>query len=198
MCRSSRNGPFPLVIYSHGWGGARFYGSFDSEVLASHGFVVAAPDHKGATVFDVAHGTVDGNPRIDLNLPADSSFVITTLERRSATPGDPFAGDIDASKVAMTGHAYGAYNTFATVSGHTNAVGTVRGDPRVKAIVAMVPYSGPLSSVEVRHVNVPTLILTGTHDTTSPSWRRSPIIRARHRPPNDLRYLHGRGSRVVQ
>ncbi len=42
-------GDFPLVIYSHGNGGLRYVSAFLTEHLASHGFVVMAPDHTGNT-----------------------------------------------------------------------------------------------------------------------------------------------------
>jgi predicted dienelactone hydrolase len=40
-------GSFPLVVFSHGHGGVRFQSWFLMRALASHGFVVAAPDHAG-------------------------------------------------------------------------------------------------------------------------------------------------------
>src|SRR5689334_21669106 len=38
-------GPFPLVSFSHGFGGIRYQSLFLTERLATHGFVVVAPDH---------------------------------------------------------------------------------------------------------------------------------------------------------
>src|SRR5690606_6372290 len=43
----SPDGPFPFVAFSHGNGGVRFQNTFQAERLASHGFVVVAPDHTG-------------------------------------------------------------------------------------------------------------------------------------------------------
>ena len=56
------DGPFPLVIYSHGAGGCGTMGSSYAEALAAAGFVVAAPDH--ADGFQVARsdGSVDVTP----------------------------------------------------------------------------------------------------------------------------------------
>src|SRR5439155_87759 len=42
-------GPFPLVLFSHGNGGIRFQSLFLCAHLASHGYVVASPDHRGDT-----------------------------------------------------------------------------------------------------------------------------------------------------
>ena len=42
-------GRFPLVVFSHGYGGLRTQSSFLTAHLASWGFVVAAPDHLTVT-----------------------------------------------------------------------------------------------------------------------------------------------------
>jgi len=46
-------GPYPLVIFSHGFGGFRAQSTYLTEHLASHGFVVMAADHPGSTLFDL-------------------------------------------------------------------------------------------------------------------------------------------------
>src|ERR1041384_5814495 len=40
-----RAGRWPLVLCSHGNGGSRHQNAFQTEHLASHGYVVTAPDH---------------------------------------------------------------------------------------------------------------------------------------------------------
>ena len=45
-------GPFPLVVYSHGSGGLRYIASYYTEAIASYGYIVAAPDHTGNTAVD--------------------------------------------------------------------------------------------------------------------------------------------------
>src|SRR5262249_56282777 len=49
-----RPGSYPLVMFSHGFGGHRRQSTFLCTHLASHGYVVAACDHTGNTLFDVA------------------------------------------------------------------------------------------------------------------------------------------------
>jgi len=46
-------GPYPLVIFSHGFGGFRAQSTYLTEHLASHGFVVMSADHPGSTLFDL-------------------------------------------------------------------------------------------------------------------------------------------------
>lgn len=61
------DGEFPLVIYSHGNGGIRYVSSFLTERLASHGFVVMAPDHTGNTALDTFLGTDDETEQVALD-----------------------------------------------------------------------------------------------------------------------------------
>ncbi len=171
----SNDGPFPLVIFSHGSGGLRYQSFFLTEVLASHGFVVAAPDHSGNTVLDSLGG--GGDPLSAVNRPRDVSFLIDTMLARNEDPDDPFHRRIDASAIGVTGHSFGGYTTLAMASGFGDQVGPPAGvevdlpgapDPRVRALVPLAPASGLLSDAELAKIRVPTLILGGTLDTTTP------------------------------
>jgi predicted dienelactone hydrolase len=83
-----RPGPFPLVLFSHGYGGHRRQSTFLCTHLASHGYVVAAPDHSGNTVVDVMMAVLarqtegpTGDPAATLPAlaaarPADLTFVL--------------------------------------------------------------------------------------------------------------------------
>ncbi len=44
--------PYPVVVFSHGHRALRYQSYFWCDALASHGYVVAAPDHEFNTVFD--------------------------------------------------------------------------------------------------------------------------------------------------
>ena len=63
----SADGPFPLVVYSHGSGGLRFIASDYTEAIASHGYIVAAPDHTGNTALERLSNT-------------EAEFDVTALE----------------------------------------------------------------------------------------------------------------------
>lgn len=164
----STDGPFPLVIYSHGSGGLRYIATFFTELLASHGFVVAAVDHVGNTAVElVAGGDVDRD-QVAVDRVQDVQFLITEMLGLSAATDGQFSGTIDAEQVGVTGHSFGGFTAFATVAGFSNQVGTVPGDDRVDAVVAMAPASGLNSAEELAAVDVPTLLVSGTLDETTP------------------------------
>src|SRR5690349_19494483 len=68
-------GPWPLVVFSHGYGGIRFQSFFLTEQLASHGFVVAAPDHPGNTLLDFGSlGDDAATAQSAMDRPVDVAF----------------------------------------------------------------------------------------------------------------------------
>ncbi len=116
----ARSGRHPLIAFSHGYGGHRRQSTFLCSHLASHGYVVAAVDHTGNTVFDILHTVMQlqsGGPRPDTDAilrefiearPADVSFMIDQL-----LVGE-FASMIDADRIGMTGHSFGGWTTLVT------------------------------------------------------------------------------------
>ncbi|NDH89099.1 MAG: hypothetical protein EBY61_10915, partial [Actinobacteria bacterium] len=85
--QASDAGPFPMVVYSHGSGGLRFIHSDYTETLASHGFVVVAPDHAGNTAVERVLGNADPSDVIAYNRPLDVTAVIDgALADRSVSP----------------------------------------------------------------------------------------------------------------
>lgn len=96
-------GPYPLVIFGHGF--AVTPGIYASllRAWARAGYVVAAP------IFPLGNANAPGGPNeSDLaNQPADMSFVITRLLAASAAPAGPFSKLIDARHVAVTGQSDG-------------------------------------------------------------------------------------------
>ncbi len=105
--------PFPLVVYSHGSGGLRYIASYFTELLASHGFVVAAVDHVGNTAIEAIAGGEPSNEQIAVDRLGDTTALITELLAVSDQPpgDDPLAatlsGSIDADRIGVTGHSFG-------------------------------------------------------------------------------------------
>lgn len=166
----STDGPFPLVVYSHGSGGIRYLHSSYTEALASHGYVVAAPDHTGNTVFDRFTG--DGAPieEIAFERPNDVARVITAFTEVAHPTAGVFAGAVDDQRIAVTGHSFGGYTAIALATGVTTTLGEFAADDRVDAIIPLAPASGEalLTDERLAAIDVPMMVLVGTDDTTTP------------------------------
>ena len=155
---------YPLVVFSHGSGGVRFQSWFLLQSLASHGYVVVAPDHAGNTALDQLSGTADPFPVVAANRPRDVSFAIDEVLARATDPSDLLAGAVDPSRIAVVGHSFGGFTALAVAGGY-DGWGP---DERVDAIVPIAAASGLLDDAELRNVDVPTLLLAGTSDETVP------------------------------
>jgi predicted dienelactone hydrolase len=119
-------GPFPAVAFSHGFGGIRFQSYFLTEHLASHGFVVIAPDHPGNTLGDFAElGNDDAAAQSAMDRPLDMIFVVDRLI--AGTTGVPVA--IDPARIAITGHSFGGWTSLEVA----------RRDPRFRVVLPMAP-----------------------------------------------------------
>jgi predicted dienelactone hydrolase len=157
----SAAGPFPLLVFSHGNDGIRFQSFFLMEHLASHGFVVAAPDHAGNTALDIL---IPGTPFETRDRPLDVSLVITRMLERNAAPGDAFEGRVDPARIGVAGHSFGGFTTLAVGAGFED----VPPDPRVRALMPMSPVSTAFSQAALAGIGVPVLLVGGTADTTTP------------------------------
>jgi predicted dienelactone hydrolase len=143
----SPDAPFPLVAFSHGNGGIRFQNTFQVERLASHGFVVVAPDHTGNTLLDLGD-----DPMSAENRPLDISFLYDELSRATAEPDGPFAGWVDTTRpFGVTGHSFGSFTSLSVASA----------DPRVGAALPMAA-PGPIAP----SYSAPTLLMLATEDKT--------------------------------
>ncbi len=163
-------GPFPLIVYSHGSGGLRYIHSGYTEVLASHGYVVAAPDHTGNTAVDRLAGT-DADPAQNaFNRPNDVRRVIDALTDPAHPTAGGYASRVDGDHVAVTGHSFGGFTSIAMATGFSNEVGELTPDDRVDAIVPLAPAVGDtlLTDERLASVGVPTMVLVGTDDITTP------------------------------
>ena len=115
-----REGFYPLVINSHGHGGFRRYISFFCSHLASHGYVVASPDHVGNTIMDMmnfANKTeqelIEIGTQVFLNRPEDIRIVINNiLENLTPIPSEI----IDREHIGVTGHSYGGWTILMATS----------------------------------------------------------------------------------
>ena len=99
--------PYPLVIYSHGFAANAAWASAVLEHLASHGFIVVAPEHVEQFDFDWSE-----IPNSSIDRPRDITQTLDYAEQATA-PGGDLAGLIDMENVAVVGHSYGGYTALA-------------------------------------------------------------------------------------
>ena len=158
-------GRFPLLVFSHGSAGSRVQFASVNEVLASHGFVVAAPDHPGDTMAEHAQGRQGDLIELAGHRQLDVSAVITAL-----TEGhDPLARSVRADRVGVLGFSFGGLTAVSATVGLPHAPA----DRRVKAVVAVAPATEVLPAELLAQVQVPVLLIGGTHDPVTPLGRNA-------------------------
>jgi predicted dienelactone hydrolase len=166
-------GPYPLVVYSHGSGGLRYIASSYTEAIASNGYIVAAPDHTGNTAADRLLGAEAEFDVNALNRPNDVEAVINAMLDPTSTETAGFVASVDPDSIAVTGHSFGGFTTMAMAGGYTNALGSFTPDPRVDPLIPLAPASGDgsgrlLSDADLEAITVPMLLMVGTNDQVTP------------------------------
>lgn len=160
----STDGPFPLVVFSHGSGGIRFQSTFLTEILASRGYVVVAPDHTGNTAYDRFLGTDAPQAVSAVNRPEDVDFVIDEALDDASSPLADLGEQVDPERIGVVGHSFGGYTALAVAGG----IPEVPADERVDAVVGLAAAAGDMSDETLAAIDVPTLLVSGTSDITLP------------------------------
>jgi predicted dienelactone hydrolase len=166
------DGPFPLVVYSHGSGGLRYIASDYTEAIASYGYIVAAPDHSGNTAADRLLGTEAEFDVTALNRPNDVEATINAMLDPTSTETVGFVAAVDPDQIAVTGHSFGGFTSLAIAGGYENPLGSFVADDRVDAIIPLAPATGDgtrlMSDAQLEAIQIPMLVMVGTNDQTTP------------------------------
>jgi len=116
------DGPFPVLIHSHGFGGYPQYASQHLIQVASWGFVAAAPDHIER---DLAANSLGKVVRGEQDVE-DLRNVLKRLEKENSS--GIFKGALNLDQVAAEGHSAGG-----------GAAGKFAYDPAVKTFIGQAP-----------------------------------------------------------
>ena len=166
------DGPFPLVVFGHGFAVTPALYARLLQSWARAGYVVAAP------VFPLENANAPGGPNESdlINQPADMRFVISALLAASASSG-PLAGLLDPTEIAVAGQSDGG-DTALAVAYDPNFR-----DSRVKAAVilsgAEIPGAGGFAFAPG---SPPLLATQGTADTVNPPSFTNAFFDAAQRP----------------
>lgn len=97
--------PYPLIMFSHGNSGISVQSFTLCEHLASQGFVVAAPNHEGNTIFDSPSD--EEVAQIARERPMDIVFTLGEMQSHA-----DFSAAIDPARIGIAGHSFGGYTTL--------------------------------------------------------------------------------------
>jgi predicted dienelactone hydrolase len=108
-----RGAPYPVVVFSHGNGGLRLQSVYLTEYLATHGFVVAAPDHVGNTFAEMVNSAnaIEAAEAAKLR-PGDVSRSLDAVLAASAESGGELGGAADSEHVGVAGHSFGGFTAL--------------------------------------------------------------------------------------
>lgn len=119
----SKAGPYPIVLFSHGYGGERLYYSTLLTGIASWGYVVVSADYlERGLAAQVLGSKTTPTPALDSSIMQSS---LTAVERASSQPDSVLHGIADPHRVAAVGHSAGGQTAFDALD--TPAVATAIG-----------------------------------------------------------------------
>ena len=103
--QAAADGPFPLVIYSHGYGGYRQIANSYVAHLASWGFVAATTDHLERGIVSQLGGSAPSFDDTDLE---DVKRTIAAMRTENAKAGGLLEGRLKMDSIGITGHSAGS------------------------------------------------------------------------------------------
>jgi predicted dienelactone hydrolase len=169
-------GPYPLLVFSHGYGGGGLGAVFFTETLAARGWIVACPDHddKHSAVrirtgqekhFD-RRGLMRHAKEIAASGPGERGKYLYRLDEMSLVldgmlTSQLFGKLIDRDRIAVGGHSFGGFTALG-LSGTIKE----RHDSRIKAVLLFSTGAGGylFREDELRAVRIPSMLFMGERE----------------------------------
>ncbi len=178
--------PYPLLVFSHGFGGGGIGSVFFTEALAARGWIVAAPDHhdsqsavrirRGEVAFD-RQGFLRDAREITRSGPEHRNKYLYRVQEIQAvieymTTADSFRGLVDTGRIAVGGHSLGGFTALGVC-------GTIpeKQDARIKAVLLFsTGASGYLyTGKELHQVKIPLMLFMGENEKRQKRGERTMI-----------------------
>ncbi len=138
--------PYPAVTFGHAFVVHPDRYRSTMEHMASHGYLVVAPESYTSPWFPSHQGFAD-----------DFRYSLDYLEARNADPGSWLYAQVDTAHLGMAGHSMGGGSSILAT-----AV-----DPRVKALATLAAAeTDPSAIAQMANIGVPARLLTGNEDGT--------------------------------
>jgi predicted dienelactone hydrolase len=172
----AEGGPYPLLVFSHGYGGSGLGAVFFTEALAARGWIVVSPDHldRHSAVrirsgqkkdFD-RRGLLQHAREIAATGPDDRDKYLYRLDEMqfvldSILDSEPFGKLIDRDRIAVGGHSFGGFTALG-LSGTISE----RHDPRIKAVLLFSTGAGGylFTEDELAGIRLPSMLFMGERE----------------------------------
>jgi predicted dienelactone hydrolase len=177
------DGKFPVIVFSHGFGGSKDTYASLTQYWAARGYVVLQPTHDDSIAQRKENGEIHGlmqgfstlrediaDPVAWRNRTRDISFVIDSLdeiERR--VPGS--AGKMDRARIGAGGHSFGALTTELLGGLTFTPPGASKpeslADRRISALLVLSgagPRQHGVTETSWENITAPLMLMTGTRD----------------------------------
>lgn len=177
------DGPYPVIVFSHGlWGSRRGYTPLVT-FWAAHGYVVLQPDHPDSRLLGATNRMEAFRKWSER--PADITFLLDSLAGLEML-APALRGKLDAKRIGVGGHSFGAHTSQLIGGATARALGGKRRsfrDKRAKCVLLLSPQGrgGLLDEESWKTMITPALVLTGSEDgdpfgdpKKTPQWRLDP------------------------
>lgn len=168
--------PAPVVLFSHGLGGARTGCTYLGKHWSARGFVAVFLQHPGSdeSVWKdvgirerMAAMRKAASGQNYLARIGDVPAVLDQLEAWHKDSAHPLHGLLDLEHIGMSGHSFGAQTTQGVTGQWAPVIGQRYTDERLKASVIFSPGTPKRGDPQQAfgRVKIPWLLMTGTKDT---------------------------------